>query len=209
MESKGRFALLALASLLAILVLAVPAQAASNMTKGDSELLTPTNMVTDLQSKHVTLNALSPVTFLQRWSSSKLSWKFAAPMAMKSGSKYSTYNKSTGKGTFYHSGMMVWVDAGQTPNKGLKWQGIRILATDKTHYSLVATVGNQAPYVPNITVAQSTSAAKIAHDGKKYHIDGVQFRLTPEAQAQLSTALGETVSTSLLAFDGDIYFTMK
>jgi hypothetical protein len=209
MEPKGRFVLFALASLLAALMLAVPAQAASNMTKGDSELITPTNMVTELQSKHVTINALSPMTFLQRWSNSKLSWKFTVPMAMKSGSNYSTYNASTGKGTFYHSGMMVWVDAGQSPHKGLKWQGFRVRATDKTHYYLVATVGNQAPYVPSITVAESMATPKITHDGKKYHIDGIQFRLTPAAQAQLATALGETVSTSLLLLDGDIYFTMK
>ena len=202
--------LLALTAVVAALLLAVPAQAASsNMTKGDSELLVPTNMVTELQSKHVTVNALSPVSFRQRWTSGKLSWWFEVPMAMKSGSNYSTYNTSTGKGTFYHSGSLVWVDAGQAPHKGLKWQGFRIRATDKSHYYLVATVGNQAPYVPSITVAESTTAPKITHSGKKYQIDGIKFRLTPTAQSQLTAALGETISTSLVVFDSDLYFTMK
>ena len=122
---------------------------------------------------------------------------------------HSTYNTSTGKGTFYHSGSLVWVDAGQAPHKGLKWQGFRIRATDKSHYYLVATVGNQAPYVPSITVAESTAAPKITHSGKKYQIDGIKFRLTPTAQSQLTAALGETISTSLVVFDSDLYFTMK
>jgi hypothetical protein len=209
MKSKGRLVLLALTALLAVLVVAVPAQAASNLTKGDSELLVPVSMVTELQSKHVTINAISPVQFVQRWSNSKLSWWFKLPMAMKSGSNYSTYKTSTGKGTFYHSGMLAWVDAGQTPHKGLKWQGFRIVAIDKTHYNLVATVGNQKPYLGSFTVAQSTGSVKITHSGKKYRIDGIKFKLLPTAQAQLATAIGETISTSLLLFDGDIYFTMK
>jgi len=208
MRSKGRFVLLALAAVMAVLVLAVPAQAASNMVKGDSQLLSPNPMVTSLQSKHVTINALSPVSFRQRWSNGKLTWWFDVPMAMKSGANYSTYKVSTGKGTWYHSGSMVWVDAGQTPNKGLKWQGFRIRSTDKSHYYLVATVGNQAPYVPNITVAQSTATPSITHSGKKYHIDGIAFKLLPTAQSQLQTALGETIPTNLVLFDGDLFFTM-
>jgi hypothetical protein len=209
MKSKGRFVLLALTALMAALVLAVPALAASNMTKGDSELLVPTSMVTELQSKHVTINAIAPVQFVQRWSNSKLSWWFKVPMALKSGASYSTYDKSTGKGTFYHSGMLAWVDAGQTAHKGLKWQGLRIVATDKTHYFLVATVGNKAPYIPNMNVAQSTGSIKITHSGKKYHIDGIKFKLLPTAQTELAQAIGETISTSQLLFDSDIYFTMK
>jgi hypothetical protein len=212
MGPKSRLLLLALAAVLVVLVFAVPAMAASNVAKGDTQLLVPKATVTDLQSKATTINALNEVVYKARWSSSSLTWWFDVPVWTKvvnPGGAYTNYNVKTGKGLFYHSGQLVWVNAGLAAQKGLKWQGLRVQAVDKTHYSLIATVGNQAPYTPNITVAMSTSATKITHNGKKYHIDGIQFRLMPTAQAQLKTALGQTFSTSSLLFDSDIFFTMK
>ena len=209
MGSRSRFALLVVAAVIVVMAFAVPALAASNVVKGDTQLLAPNNMVTELQSKHVTLNAVKPITFEAQWASKALRWWYDAPMAMKSGAKYTTYNTKTGQGVFYHSGQLLWVEASVKPHKSLKWQGLRVVALSKTSYQLVATVGNAAPYVSNVVVAQSTHATKITHSGKRYHVDGVQFRLTTTAATQLHTALGETVSQTLMLFDGDLYFTMK
>ena len=212
MGSKSRLLLLALAAVLVVLVFAVPAMAASNVAKGDTQLIVPKAKVTELQAKATTINATNEIAYKARWSSSSLSWWFDAPIWTKvvnpSGA-YTTYNVKTGKGTIYHSGQLVWVNAGSATQKGLKWQGIRVVATGKNSYYLYATVGNSAPYTPNHIVAQSTATAKISHSGKKYHIDGVKFKLTPTSQAEIATALGQTFSTSTLLFDGDLYITMK
>jgi hypothetical protein len=63
--------------------------------------------------------------------------------------------------------------------------------------------------VPNVIVAQSTATAKITHSGKKYHIDGLKFKLTPTAQTELTAALGQTFLTTNVLFSGDLYVTMK
>jgi hypothetical protein len=209
MGPKSRLLLLTLAAVLVVLAVAVPAMAASNLTKGDTKLIVPSNMVIATQTGHTTINAISPILFSQKWSNGKLTWLFDMPMAMKSGANYTNYNTSTFKGTFYHSGSLIWVDAGQTPVKSLKWQGFRIVATGKTTYSLIATVGNTAPYIPSITVGLSNHSTSITHSGKNWHIDGVQFKLQPTAQTQLKNALGETFPVNLIMFDSDIYFTKK
>ena len=212
MGSKPRLLLLALAAVLVVLVFAVPAMAASNVAKGDSQLLVPKAKVTELQSKFTTINAMNEIKYLPRWSSNSLTWWYDAPVWTKvvnPGGAYTNYDVKTGKGTIYHSGQLVWVNAGATAQKGYKWQGIRIVATGKNNYYLYATTGNTSPYTPNHIVAQSTSATKITHSGKKYHIDGVKFMLTPTAQGELTAALGQTFSTSTLLFDGDLYITMK
>jgi hypothetical protein len=212
MGSKSRLLLLALAAVLVILVFAVPAMAASNVTKGDSQLLVPKAKVTELQSKYTSINAMNEIVYKARWSSKSLSWWFDAPVWTKvinPGGAYTTYNVKTGKGTFYHSGQLVWVNAGAAAQKGYKWQGIRIVATGKNSYYVYATTGNTAPYTPNHIVAQSTATTKITHSGKKYHIDGIKFKLATAAQNELKTALGQTFLTTNLLFDGDLYFTMK
>lgn len=209
MGSRSRFALLALAVLVAMLVAAVPAMAASNVKQGDTKLLTPSSMVTHLQGKNVTINAIPPVTYLAQWKNA-LSWLFDATMATKSGANYTTYNTKTGQGVFYHSGAFRWVESSAVTHLPYKWQGLRVVAKSKNAYDLVVTAGNAKPYVANDVVASSIHATKITHSGKKYHIDGVQFYLTAAGAAQLQTALSETaLSTTTVLFDGDIYFTMK
>jgi len=209
MGSRSRVAIIALAVLVAMLVVAVPAMAASNVKQGDTKLLTPSSMVTHLQAKNVTVNAVAPVTYTAQWKSA-LSWLFDATMAMKSGAKDTFYNTKTGQGAFYHSGGLLWVESSATKHLPYKWQGMRIVANNKNSYSLVVTAGNAKPYVANDVVATSTHPTKITHSGKKYHIDGVQFKLTTAGATQIQTALGETgLSTTLMLFDGDIYFTMK
>jgi hypothetical protein len=212
MRSNSRVLLLTFAAVLVVLALAAPAMAASNVVKGDSQLIVPKAKVTELQSKFTTISAMNEIAYKARWSSSSLSWWFDAPVWTKvinPGGAYTTYNVKTGKGTFYHSGQLVWVNAGAAAQRGYKWQGIRIVATGKNSYYVYATTGNTAPYVPNHIVAQSTSTAKITHQGKKYHIDGIKFKLAPTAQGELTTAIGQTFVTSNLLFDGDLYFTMK
>jgi len=209
MGSRSRLVIIALAVLVAMLVLAVPAMAASNVKQGDTKMLTPSTMVTHLQAKNVTVNAVAPVTYTAQWKSA-LSWLFDAKMAMKSGTKYTTYNTKTGAGVFYHTGGLLWVESSATAHLPYKWQGMRLVANNKNSYSLVVTAGNAKPYVANDIVATSKHQTKITHSGKKYHIDGIQFYLTAAGAEQLQTALNENAfSTTLMVFDGDIYFTMK
>jgi hypothetical protein len=214
MRSTSRFMLLALAVLVAVLVLAVPAMAASNVAKGDSQLTVPKNMVYLLQTKAMNLVPASQVTYKPVWSSSSksLTWFYDAPIWIKpikqSGVTYYTnYSTKAGTGTFYHNFQWFWVRAG-SPMAGLKWQGIRIQANSKTSYNLIATVGNQAPYT-TATVATSTAATKITHSGKKYQINGLKFTLTTAAANQIAAATGVAPATNTPLFTGAIFFTMK
>ncbi len=214
MGSRSRFALVVLAALVAVLVIAVPAMASSYLKKGGSQLLTPSSMVTSLQGKHVSINAIAPVVYKSRVQKN-LSWWFKDPIyakAFKNGGATvrTSYDPKTGKGVFYHEGSLVWVEASGATHLKWKWQGLRVVALNKTSYQLVVTAGNQKPYIANDIVAVSNHSTKITHSGKNYHIDGVQFKLTTAGATQLQTALGETdLSTSLILFDSDIYFTLK
>jgi hypothetical protein len=211
MRSKSRVLLLALAALLVVLALAAPAMAASNVTKGDSQLIVPAAKVSELQGKYTSVIAMNEIAYKPQWSKS-LSWWFDMPVWTKvinqAGKSYWTnYNVGTGKGTFYHSGQLVVVNGyGQ---KGWKWQGIRIVATSKGNYQLVATTGNSKPYNANQIVAGSTAATKITHSGKKYHIAGIKFYLTLQEQAKIAAATGTSILTTTPLFNCEIFFTMK
>jgi hypothetical protein len=214
MCSKSRVLLLTLAALLVVLALAAPAMAASNVAKGDTQLIVPKAKVTELQGKAVSIVPQSQITYKPTWSSTSksLSWFYDAPMWLKSIKQqgltyYTNYNAKAGTGVFYHNFQMVWVYAGSAM-KGLKWQGIRVQAYGKANYQLIATVGSSKPYATT-PVATSTVKTMITHSGKKYHIAGAKFYLTSAAQAQILAATGVTVSTTTPLFDGEFFFTLK
>ena len=210
MGSRSRALLLTLAAVLVVLALAAPAMAASNVAKGDSQLTVPKAKVAELQGKGTSVIALNEIVYRPQWSVTKgLSWWLDMPIWTKviNSSYWTNYNVKTGKGTFYHSGQMVWVNgAGQ---KGLKWQGIRIVAAGKNAYQIFATVGNAKPYLANQLLAGSTATTKITHSGRKYHIAGIKFYLTPQAQSQISAATGVSILTTTPIFAGDLFFTTK
>jgi hypothetical protein len=209
MRSKSRALLLALGVVLVVLALAAPAMATSNVAKGDTQLTVPKAKVAELLTKATTINAFNEIVYKPRWSANSLTWWFDSPIWTKviNSSYWTNYNTKSGKGVFYHSGQLVWVNAASSPQKGLKWQGIRVQAVDKTHYSLIATVGNAKPYVS--TVVATATGGKITHSGKKYQIAGLKFFLTTQAQTQLATSTGVTVPTAGQLFAGNMFFTMK
>ena len=214
MGSKSRLLLIAIAAVLVVLVFAVPAMAASNISKGNTEFTVPKATVSAMQAVSTSLVPQSQVTYKPKYTASGgLTWYFNAPLWLKSitqsGIKYYTnYTPKTGAGTFYHN-FQWWLVKAAPPEKAVKWQGIRVVAANKTGYSLVATVGNVAPY-STVTLATATgSSIKVTHSGKSYHIANLKFYTTDAARTSVLSAIGITIPAHTLLFTGDIYFTMK
>ena len=190
MRNSGRLALLALAVLLVVLVLAVPAQAAT-VKKGSSQMTIGAAYVTELAKLNVTPGPVAPVTMKVKFTSKdQMYYWFRVPMVKKSGNNTSTWSPTTGKGTFYHSGSIRFVEASATAHKIFRAEGIRIIANSKTSYTMsVSYKPTSGPYL-RVSLATSTHVPKITHSGKSYKIDGVQFKLTQAGHDAIESVLG-------------------
>jgi hypothetical protein len=206
MKNSGRFALLALAVVLLVVVLAVPAQAAT-VKKGSSQMTIGAVYVTELAKLHVTAAPVAPATMTSKFTKAgNLYYWFRVPMAKTSGGKTSTWSPSTGKGTFYHSGSIRFVEASATAHKIFRAEGIRIIANSKTSYTMSVSYKTTAgPYL-RVDLATSTHAPKITHSGKAYKIDGVQFKLTQAGHDAIESVLGagESFDMTKIIFATDL-----
>ncbi len=199
MGTRSRLALAGLAVLLAVLVMAVPAQAAG-VQKGSTHITVGAAYVTELGAKHVTLAAFAPATQKALWNKSgNMYWWFRVPM--KSGG---TYAPKSGKGTFMHRGSIRFVEASETGHKIFRAEGIRILALSKTKYQMsVAYKTLAGPYL-RVALAESTHAPKITHKGKAYKIDGLQFKLTQAGHDAILSVIGESLDMTKVIFSTDL-----
>jgi hypothetical protein len=195
-----------MAVLLAVLVVAVPAQAGT-VKAGSSQMTIGPAYVTELAKLHVTPGAVSPATMVTKFNSKDQAYYwFRVPMAKKSGSYTSTWSPSTGKGTFYHSGSIRFIEASGSTHKTFRAEGIRIIANSKTSYTMSVSYKTDAgPYL-RVNLAASTHAPKITHSGKSYKIDGVQFKLTQAGHDAIESVLGagESFDMTSIIFDADL-----
>jgi hypothetical protein len=208
MRTRSRFTLTALAVVIAVVVVAVPAQAAT-VKSGSSQLTMGANFVTSIVSQHITMAPVAPVTMTTRWNSKdNMYYWFRAPMLKTSGGKASTWSPSTGKGIFYHRGSIRFVEASATVHRIFRAEGIRIIATSKTSYTMSVSYKTTAPdgHYERVNFATSTHATKITHRGKKYKITGVQFYVTADGVAAVESVLGagEVLDTTLMIFNTDL-----
>ncbi len=213
MHSRSRSILLIVIAALALFIFAVPAQAATvKVVKGTTQMNMDKSVVKDLVGQNVVVDDISPATLTVNWTSG-INWFFSVPIYTSSSG--STYNWSTKTGTFYHSGGIRFANVFVGPQQ-TRFQGLRIIATGANSYALSAAVGTSP--APRLTVATSTSKPRITKSGKRVSIEGIQFKLTPNTTlvpggaAVLESALGlkvGTVSTSLVFFDTDLFFTLK
>lgn len=206
MGTRSRFALVALAVLIAVLVVAVPAQAGT-VKKGSTQLTMGPNYVTTLAKLNIAMAPVSPATMTTKWNKAgNLYYWFRVPMLKSSGGKMSTWSPTTGKGIFYHSGSIRFVEASATTHKIFRAEGIRIIANSKTSYTMsVSYKTNAGPYA-RVNFATSTHKTSIKQNGKKYTIGGVQFYLTPEGVAAVESVLGagEVLDHTHMIFDVDL-----
>jgi hypothetical protein len=203
MRIQSRFALLALAVLLAVLVVAVPAQAGT-VKAGNSQMTIGPAYVTELAKLHVTAAPVAPATMQVKWSKGNMYYWFDVPMAKTSGGQTSAWSPSSGKGTFYHSGSIRFVEASGSTHKVFRAEGIRIIANSKTSYTLSVSYKTTAGPYARVSLAASTHAPKITHSGKSYKIDGVQFYLTDAGVTAIYSVLGETFDKTKMIFDTDL-----
>jgi hypothetical protein len=198
--------LLALAVVIAVLVVAVPAQAAK-VAKGSSNMTVGPALTHTLNTEHVALSPVAPVTMVTKWNktSGQMYLWFRAPM--KSGG---TWNATTGVGTFFHSGSIRIVNTSSSPQKVFRAEGIRIIATNKNTYALSVTypvaafMNLPAASYTRVTLATSTHAPKITRSGKSYKIDGVQFTLTAAGATAIENTIGVKMPTDVVFFDTNI-----
>ena len=190
MRSRGRIVVLALAVLLVVLVLAVPAQAGT-VKKGSSQMTIGPVYVTELAKIHVTAAPVAPATMTVKWNKSgNMYYWFRVPMVKTSGGKTSNWSPTTGKGTFYHSGSIRFTEASATAHKIFRAEGIRIIANSKTSYTMSVTYKSTSGDYLRVSLATSTHAPKITHSGKSYKIDGLQFILTQAGHDAIESVLG-------------------
>jgi hypothetical protein len=211
MGSRSRIALLALAVVIAVLVVAVPAQAGAVKT-GSAQMTVGPQYATELAAKGVDIAAVSPATLKIKFSKAgnEFFW-LRVPMVAKSGGKASTYSPSTGKGIFYHSGSIRIVDPSGVPTHEIfRAEGIRIIALAKNSYQMsvsypeAAVSGAVGTTYKRITLAVSTSAPKVTHSGTAYRINGVQFKLTKEGDEAIFSVIGVHLDTSKVIFDTNL-----
>jgi len=195
------------ALLVVMLAAAAPAMAAAAKVKsGSSQLLVDEKMVTELQSKHTSINAIAPMKYKPLWTSTgMLKWWFRAPM--KTGG---TYDYATKTGMLYHNGSMRWIEASGATHYQFQMQGIRILALASNKYEMSVTYTVTPGVYPRITFAQATNTPSFTKNGKAIKIGGIQFKLTDAGEAALNTALHETgFSKTLVLFDTNVMFNLK
>jgi hypothetical protein len=212
MGSRRRLALLALAVCIAVLVVAVPAQAAK-VAKGSSNMTISPTLTHSLVTSHITVEPVAPATEVTKWNKSgQMYWWFRVPM--KSGG---SWNPTTGVGTFFHSGSIRIVETSTSPQKVFRAEGMRIIATNKSTYALSVTYPATTSAVEQlpgtsytrVTLATSTHAPKITRSGKSYKIDGVQFKLTTEGEAAIFSIIGVHTPKDVIFFDTDILPVLK
>jgi hypothetical protein len=208
-------ALVVLAALVAVLVIAVPAQA-GKVKKGSSNMVVSAKYTTEILSKQVMASAVAPMTQKVKYTKAgNMYLWFRAPMVAKTGAAYSTYSPSTGEGVFYHRGSIRIVEGSVTPHKIFRAEGIRILALGKDHYQMsvtyntAGTLKNASGSYVRVTLAESTHAAKITHKGKSYRIDGVQFKLTKAGHDAILATIGESLDMHKIIFDTDLLPILK
>jgi hypothetical protein len=201
MGTRRRLALLALAVAIAVLVIAVPAQAAS-VSSGSAQMTVGPSLTHTLLGLHLTVEPVAPVTEVTKWDSKgQMYWWFRAPM--KSGG---TYNPSTGVGTFYHNGSIRIVNDATVPQKVFRAEGIQIVASSKTSYTLSANYPTAAfvnlpgTNYKRVDLATSTSVPKITHSGSTYRINGVKFKLTAAGLAAIQSVIGPVAIPSNVVF---------
>jgi hypothetical protein len=210
MGTRSRFALIALAVVIAILVVAVPAQAGT-VKSGSSQMTVGPSYVSHLAVQHITMAPVSPATMTVKWNSKDLMYYwFRVPMAMKSGSNTSTWSPTSGKGTFFHSGSIRIVEATSAAKHLIfRAEGIRIIALSKSSYQMSVSYKTTAGPYARVTLAASTHAPKITHSGKSYKIDGVQFYLTSAGVAAIQSVTGVALDHTAMIFDADLLPTLK
>ena len=209
MGTRRRLALLALAVAIAVLVIAVPAQA-TTVKSGSSQLTVGPAYTAELAAKGVDVAPVSPATMTVKFNS-KGNEYFWLRVPMKTGG---TWNASTGKGTFYHSGSIRLVDPSGTPDNVFRAEGIQIIASGKNSYAMsvnyaaAATLGVSTTY-DRVTFATSTHATKITHSGKSYRINGLQFKLTAAGEAAVFSVIGIHLDTTKVIFSTNILPVLK
>ncbi|HZL64634.1 MAG TPA: hypothetical protein VFD50_06810 [Thermoleophilia bacterium] len=209
MYSRSRSILLILVVALALLIFAVPAQAATvKVVKGNTQMNLDKNVVKNLVGQNVVVDDISPATLTVNWTSG-INWFFNVPIY--TGSTGSTYNWGNKTGTLYHNGGIRFANVFVGP-KQTRFQGLRVIATGPHTYTLSAAVGT-APAV-RLNIATATNTPTFSKSGRKCSIQGLQFRLTagPLGGAQaLKDQLGLATlpSTTIVFFDTDLFFTLK
>ena len=205
MRNSGRLALLALAVLLVVLVLAVPAQAAT-VKAGSSQMTIGAVYVTELAKLHVTAGPVAPATMKVKFTAKdQMYYWFRVPMVKKSvEGKTSNWSPSTGKGTFYHNGSIRFVEATGATHKLFRAEGIRIIATSKSNYTMSVSYKTTAGPYERVNLATSTHKPKITHSGKSYKIDGLQFFLTTDGVAAINSVLGVNFDKTKIIFATDL-----
>jgi hypothetical protein len=209
MGTRSRFALIALAVVIAVMVMAVPAQAGT-VKSGSSQMTVGPAYVTHLVSQHVTMAPVAPATMTVKFNQAgNMYYWFRVPMAKTSGGKTSNWSPSTGKGTFYHSGSLRIVEASATAHKIFRAEGIQIIANSKTSYTMSVSYKTTAGPYARVILATSTHAPKITHSGKSYKIDGVQFFLTDAGVAAIHSLIGETLDKTTMILDANLLPVLK
>jgi hypothetical protein len=211
MGTRNRFALIALAVLIAVLVVAVPAQAGT-VKSGSSQLTMGANYVTELAKLNIHMAPVAPATMTTKWNKAgNLYYWFRVPMVKRSGGNTSTWSPTTGKGTFYHKGSIRFVEASATAHKIFRAEGIRIIANSKTSYIMSVSYKTTAGPYARVNFATSSHSTKITKNGKRYTISGVQFYVTPEGQAAVESVLGagEKLDMTKMIFDADLLPVMQ
>lgn len=204
MGTRSRFALIAMAVVIAVLVIAVPAQAGT-VKAGSTQMTVGAVYTTELSNQHIDLAAVSPATMKIKFTAKDqmYSW-FRVPMVKKSGAKTSTWSPSTFKGTFYHSGSIRFVEATGATHKIFRAEGIRIIAAGKSSYTMSVSYKTTAGPYARVNLATSTHMPKITHSGKSYKIDGVQFKLTDAGVAAIHDLLGVNLDMAKVIFNTDL-----
>jgi hypothetical protein len=209
MGTRSRVALVAMAVLVAMLVVALPAMAGT-VAKGSSQMTVGATYATELSNQHIDLAAVSPATMQTKFTAKdQMYYWFRVPMAKTSGGKTSNWNPSTGKGTFYHSGSIRFVEATGGTHKIFRAEGIQIIAASQTSYTMSVSYKTTAGPYARVNLATSTHAPKITHSGKSYKIDGVQFKLTDAGDAAIFSLLGVNLDKTKVMFDADLLPVLK
>jgi hypothetical protein len=192
----------ALAALAAVALLAVAGPAAAKPQKvvsGTTRMSVPKTQVTALTVQDVALVNISPVSFRFVWAEA-LSWWFSVPMT--SGG---SFDYAAGRGTLIHKGGMRFVNV--VTNTTLRLTGLRIVFNGPSSVVLTAAVGD-AP-VTRADIMRATNTPAYRKQGKFVHIDGIQFRLTPQAVLALQTALVGTPDVTTQFAKADVDFKLK
>jgi hypothetical protein len=210
MHGRSRIILLALVVALALFVFAVPAQAASTrVTRGSTQMNLDKSVVKNLVGVNVVVDDISPTVLTVNWTGG-IDWLFNVPMYTSVGG--SAYDWSNKTGTFYHSGGIRFANVFVGPQQ-TRFQGLRVIASGPHSYRLSAAVGTSP--VARLTVATATNTPSITRSGKKVSIQGIRFKLTTGplgGATALESALGlkaGSVSTTLVFFETDLFFTLK